>query len=86
MRFPSEGEVEIKQDGQRHYVELITNSMYPTRYYINYFDGDEKLLIGSKYPCNIFEECIPMASYVTDGQPLPGISSNNIINLKQDYL
>lgn len=83
IRFPSTGEVEIKQDGQRHYVELITNSIYKTRYYISYFEGTEKLLVGSKYPCNLFEECIPMASFVVDGQPLPRISSESRISLKK---
>lgn len=46
LSFPLTGEVEIKQDGQRHYVELTTEPNYKTRYYISYFDGDEKLLVG----------------------------------------
>lgn len=82
LSFPLTGEVEIKQDGQRHYVELTTEPNYKTRYYISYFDGDEKLLVGNKYPCSIFEDCIPMASLVVVGQPLPRISGNNYIKLK----
>lgn len=81
MDFPKTGKVIIKNDGENDYIELDASSVFTERYYILYSDEDEKLSVGKKYPCSIFKDISPMASFYSGGQGTPQFDNKKYVEV-----
>ncbi|MFD2599893.1 hypothetical protein ACFSQ3_13125 [Sphingobacterium corticis] len=82
LMFPGDGDVEVTTLNNKQYVIVKRDGPKDDKYELLYKDSDSYFPDGV-YPATKFQEAIPMAGFVKEGEQLPRIESNPSVWIKE---